>query len=218
MAYDHEEQEQLDALKAWWKQYGNIITWFLIIVLAAFSAWKAWGIYQSKQSVQASMLFEELQKSIQDKDQAKVLRAATDVEEKYSSTYYAQMAGMLAAKYAFDINDLKTAKAQLIWIQEHGKTDEFKSLAKIRLAGILLDEKSFDDAMKLLSGDFPSELVSTVEDRKGDILMAQNKIDEARTAYQAALDKSTDKSPSYQLIQLKLDAIGGSKPKVVNKG
>ena len=218
MAYDHEEQEQLDALKAWWKQYGNTITWVLIVVLAAFSAWKAWGIYQTKQSVQASMLFEEVQKAIQDKDQAKVLRAATDVEEKFSSTYYAQMAGMLAAKSAFDANDLKTAKAQLSWISDHGKTDEFKSLAKIRLAGILLDEKSFDDALKLLSGDFPSELASSVQDRKGDILMAQNKIDDARTAYQAALDKTTDKNPSYQLIQLKLDAIGGSKSKVVNKG
>jgi len=218
MAYDHEEQEQLDALKAWWKQYGNMITWALIVVLAAFSAWKAWGIYQAKQSVQASMLFEEVQKAIQDKDQARVLRAAGDVEEKFSGTYYAQMAGMLAAKSAFDANDLKSAKAQLTWISEHGKTDEFKALAKIRLAGILLDEKSFDDALKLLAGDFPSEMASSVEDRKGDILVAQNKIDDARLAYQAALDKTTEKNPNYQLIQVKLDAIGGSKSTAVTKG
>lgn len=217
MAYDHEEQEQLDALKAWWNQYGNIITWVLIIILAAFSAWKAWGIYQTKQSVQASMLFEEMQKAIQDKDQARVIRAVADVQEKYSGTYYAQMASMLAAKYAFDASDLKTAKANLNWVQEHGKTAEFKSLAKIRLAGILLDEKSYDEAMKVLSGDFPTELTSSVEDRKGDILVAQNKIDEARVAYQIALDKSTDKNPSYQFIQLKLDAIGASKPNVANK-
>jgi predicted negative regulator of RcsB-dependent stress response len=217
MAYDHEEQEQLEALKAWWKQYGNIITWFLIVVLAAFSGWKAWGIYQAKQSVQASMLFEEMQKAIQEKDQTRVLRAVTDVQDKYSSTNYAQMAGMLAAKYAFDANDLKTAKTQLTWVQDHGKTAEFKSLAKIRLAAILLDEKSYDDALKLLSGDFPEEFASVVADGKGDILVAQNKIDEARSAYQTALDKGTDKNPGYQLIQLKLDAIGGSTSKVANK-
>ena len=217
MAYDHEEQEQLDALKAWWKQYGNSITWALIVVLAAFSAYKAWGIYQGKQSVQASMLFEEMQKAIQDKDQPKVLRAVTDVQDKYSNTFYAQMASLIAAKYAYESNDVKTAKAELVWVQEHGKSVEFKSLAKIRLAGILLDEKAYDEALKTLSGDFPAELASSAEDRKGDILVAQNKIDEARVAYQNALDKSTDKNPGYQFIQLKLDAIGGSKPKVANK-
>ncbi|MET3105689.1 putative negative regulator of RcsB-dependent stress response [Oxalobacteraceae bacterium GrIS 2.11] len=224
MAYDHEEQEQLDALKAWWNQYGNIITWIMIAILAGFSGWKAWGVYQSKQAVQASVLYEEVQKAVQNKDQTKVLRAVADIQDKFSTTYYAQMASMLAAKYAFDSNDVKTAKAQLNWVQEHGKTAEFKSLAKIRMAGILLDEKSYDEALKVLSGDFPVELVSMVDDRKGDIFVAQNKLDEARSAYQAALDKSTDKSPAFQLIQLKLDAIGGAKSasesanKPANKG
>ena len=217
MAYDHEEQEQLDAVKAWWKQYGNLITWVMIVVLAAFSGWKAWGIYQTRQSGQASMLFEALQKAIQEKDRTKVLRAASDVQEKYSSTDYAQMASLLAAKFAFEENDLKTAKSQLIWVQENGKTIEFKSLAKIRLSGILLDEKAYDDAAKLLTGDFPADLASTVSDRRGDIFMAQNKIDLARAAYQVALDKSSDKNPAYQLIQLKLDAVGGSKPTIANK-
>jgi len=217
MAYDHEEQEQIDALKAWWKQYGNLITWILIAILAIFSAWKGWGVYQVKQSVQASMLFEELQKAIQEKDQAKVLRAVSDIEEKYPSTNYAQMGGLLAAKFGFDANDLKTTKLQLNWVIEHGKTDEFKSLARIRLAAVLLDEKSYDDAAKLLAADFPAEFASVVADQKGDILMAQNKIEDARASYQLALDKASDKSPGYQLIQLKIDAVGGSKSKVVVK-
>ena len=210
MAYDHGEQEQLDALKAWWKQYGNLVTWLLIAVLSAFSAWKAWGIYQSKQAAQASLLFESVQNAIQEKDQAKVLRAVTDIQEKYSGTDYASMASLLAAKTDFDANDLKAAKVQLMWVGEHGKSDEFKALAKIRLAGILLDEKSYDDALKLVSGDWSPQLVSAAADRKGDILVAQNKIDEARAAFQLAIDKSTDKSPIRQLIQLKLDAIGGA--------
>ena len=72
MAYDLEEQEQLDTLKAWWKQYGNLITWLLIIVLSAFAAWTAWNNYQSNQSTQASQLYDELQKSMAAKDNAKV--------------------------------------------------------------------------------------------------------------------------------------------------
>jgi len=219
MAYDHAEQEQLDAIKVWWKQYGNLVTWFLIAVLSVFVIWKAWGIYQTKQSGQASILFEEVQKAIQEKDQTKILLAVTDVQEKYANTEYAQMASMLVAKNAFELHDLKTAKNQLTWVQEHGKTVEFKSLAMIRLAGILLDEKSYDEALKLLGGDFPSELLSSVADRKGDILVAQNKIEDARTAYKLAIDKGTDKNPDHQFIQLKLDAIGGSSmaSQVVNK-
>lgn len=210
MAYDHAEQEQLDTIKGWWKQYGNLVTWLLIAALSVFVIWKAWGIYQTKQSGQASILFEEVQKAIQEKDQTKILLAVTDVQEKYANTEYAQMASMLAAKNAFELRDVKAAKSQLMWVQQHGKTVEFKSLAKIRLAGILLDEKSYDEALKLLSGDFPPELLSSVADRKGDILVAQNKIEEARSAYQLAIDKGTDKNPDHQFIQLKLDAIGGS--------
>ena len=217
MAYDHEEQEQLDALKAWWKRYGNLITWLLIAVLSVFSVWKGWGIYQSRQAGQAAQLYDEVQKYVQDKDAAKVLRAVTDMQDKFSGTAYAQMASMLAAKSAFDANDSVSAKKQLQWVQEHGKTAEYQALAKVRLAGILLDEKSYDAAIKLLSGDFPAEMAVVVADRKGDVLAAQSKTDEARAAYQLALDSGTDKNPARQLIQLKLDALGGSPEKVVTK-
>jgi predicted negative regulator of RcsB-dependent stress response len=217
MAYDHEEQQQIDAIKAWWNQYGGLVTWTLIAVLAVFIAWKAWGIYQTKQSTQASVLFEELQKAIQDKDQPKILRAATDIQEQYAGTDYAQMASMLAAKNAFELNDLTQAKKQLTWVEQHGKTAEFKALAKLRLASILLDEKAYDDALKLLSGEFPAQLAGSVADRKGDILVAQNKIEEARASYQLALDKGTIGSPDRQYIQLKLDSIGGAPLNVVAK-
>lgn len=212
MAYDHTEQEQIDALKAWWKQYGNLITWLLIAVLAAFSAWRGWGIYQTKQAAQASTLYEEVQKTILSKDQAKVARAASDIEDKFGATYYAQMAALAAAKFGVDSGDLKFAKAQLAWVASNGKDDQFKGIARLRLATVLLDEKSYDEALKQLTGDFPEEFASSVADAKGDIFAAQNKFDEARAAYQSALDKGNSKNPAYNLIQLKLDALGGAKP------
>lgn len=213
MAYDLEEQEQLATLKAWWNQYGNLVTWVLIIALAGYAAWGGWKYYQRNQSTQASQLYEELQKAVGAKDNVKVQRAATDMEEKFGRTAYAQMSALTAAKAAFDANDLKAAKAQLQWIVANGIDDEYKAVAKIRLAGILLDEKAYDDAIKLLAGDFPAQFASVVADRKGDILVAQNKIEDARNAYQAALDKSDQKNPGRQLIQLKLDAIGGMSAK-----
>lgn len=210
MAYDLEEQEQLATLNATWKQYGNLITWVLIIALAAYAGWVQWNNYQTNQAGQASQLYEELQKSVTAKDAAKIQRAVSDLKEKFPATSYASMAALVSAKTSFDANDLKSAKSQLQWVIDSGKGDEYKALAKIRLAGILLDEKLFDEALKQLSGEFPAELQADVADRKGDIFVAQAKLDDARKSYQAALDKAIEKNSVKQLIQIKLDAIGGS--------
>ena len=214
MAYDHEEQEQLDSIKAWWKQYSNAITWFLIAVLATYAAWNGWNYYQRNQSAQASQLYEEVQKAIVAKDLAKVQRATADMETKFSSTAYAQMRTLAAAKDAFDLNDLELAKEQLQGVISNCLDDEYKAIAKIRLAGILLDQKSYDEGLKLLSGDYSIQFSGLVADRRGDFFVAQNKIDEARASYQLALDKVGQKNPVRQLIQMKLDAIGGAPAKV----
>jgi predicted negative regulator of RcsB-dependent stress response len=209
MAYDLEEQEQLDTLKAWWKQYGNLVTWLLVIILSAYAAWTGWHNYQNGQSTQASQLYDELQKSIAAKDNVKVQRAANDLIEKFTRTSYAPMAALSAAKSAFDSNDLKTAKSQLHWVIDHSSVDEYKTLAKLRLAGVALDEKAYDEGLSLLAGEFSAEFTGDILDRKGDLYLAQNKISEARTAYQSALEKIKDKNPGRKLIQIKLDAIGG---------
>lgn len=210
MAYDLEEQEQIDAIKAWWKQYGNLITWLLIIALSIYSAWSGWKYYQRRQAAQASQLYEELYKAAVSKDNALVLRAATDMREQFGRTTYAQMAGMIAARSTYETGDIKAARAQLEWVAGNAVDDEYKAIAKIRLAGILLDEKSYDEGLKILSGDYPEPFAALAADRKGDILVAQEKIDEARVAYQQALDKSDAKDPGRQLIQIKLDGIGGA--------
>jgi predicted negative regulator of RcsB-dependent stress response len=210
MAYDHAEQEQLASLKSWWGQYGNLVTWVLIAVLAAYAAWTGWNYYQRNQSAQAAQLYEELEKAASEQDKEKVQRAAADMQSKFSRTAYAQMSALAAAKSAFDASDFQTAKTQLQWVIDNGSTDEYKAIAKVRLAGILLDEKAYDEGLKVLAGDFPAQFVGLVEDRKGDILVAQNKLDEARSAYQAAIDKTDPRNPGRQLMQIKLDAIGGA--------
>ena len=210
MAFDLDEQEQLATLKDWWNKYGNLTTWVLIIALAAYAGWSGWSYYQNNQSLQASQLYDEQQKAVASKDNAKVLRAADDIQQKFSRTAYAGMAALSAAKVAFDANDLNAAKEQLQWVVDHGRDEDYKALARIRLAGILLDQKAYDDGLKVLAVDLPAPFASAAADRKGDILVAQNKLDEARAAYQLALDKMESKNPGKELIQLKLDAIGGA--------
>jgi predicted negative regulator of RcsB-dependent stress response len=211
MAYDLEEQEQIETLKSWWKQYGNLVTWLLIAALGAYAAWSGWNYYQRSQAAQAGQLYDEITRAVTAKDTARVLRGAADMREKFSRTAYAEMAALTAAKAAFDANDLNGAKAQLQWVVDSGRDEEYRALARIRLAGVLLDEKAYDEGLKVLSADVPVAFAGALADRRGDLLMAQNKVAEARTAYQEALQKSDAKSPGRQLIQLKLDAIGGAK-------
>ncbi len=213
MAYDLEEQEQIATLKEWWSKYGNLSTWVVIAGLAAYSGWNGWNYYQRNQAAQASVLFDELQTAVSAKDNAKVARVASDIEGKFGRSAYASLGALSAAKSFFDANDLKSAKAQLEWVVTHGN-DEHKNIAAIRLAGVLLDEKAFDEALKALANATLPQFKADVEDRKGDILAAQNKLEEARSAYKAALEAADKNNPGRQLIQLKLESIGGSVPEV----
>jgi predicted negative regulator of RcsB-dependent stress response len=211
MAYDLEEQEQIANFKAFWARFGNLISWVLIIALGSYAGYNFWNSHKRTKTAEAAALYDQLLDAAAANDNAKVQRMASDVESKFDSTPYGQMAALAAAKTAFDANDLKTAKAQLQWAVDHGN-DEYKSVARLRLSGVLLDEKAYDQALALLNGDFLPQFAAEVQDRKGDVLAAQNKLAEARTAYQAALDKMDKRNPARQIVQIKLEAIGGTVP------
>lgn len=209
MAYDLEEQEQLAQIKAWWSRYGNLVTWLLIAVLASYAGWTGWKNYQRGQADQAAVLYQALQQAVEGKDLAKAQRAASDLQAKFTSTTYAQMAALMAAKAAYDANDIAVAKKQLQWVAGNAQGTEYSAIAKVRLAGLLLDEKAYDEALRTLSGDFPEHFRGIVADRKGDVMMAQGKAAEAHAAYKLALETMDAKNPGRQLVQIKLDAIGG---------
>lgn len=211
MAYDLEEQEQLASLKAFWSKYGNVLTWVAIIALASYAGYNYWNAHVRSQSTEASGLYDELLVSVQAKDNVKAQRIATDIKNRYDSTAYAQMAAMGAARTAFDANDLKTAKAQLQWVIDHGD-DAYKALARLRMSAVLLDEKAYDDALKMVAAVDGAQYKALAADRKGDILAAQNKLADARTAYLAALTAMDKNDPGRQLVAFKLESIGGTAP------
>ncbi len=208
MAYDLEEQEQLETIKAWWKKHGNWITWVLIIALGCYAAYAYWGYYQRKQAAQASQLYFEMQNAVMADDNERALRVAKDTQEKFGSTAYAPMVTLVAAKMAYEDNNTDVAKEQLKWVVDNAKQDGYKAIARIRLAGILLDEKAYDEGLSLLSVSFPPAFTSLTQDRKGDYYEAQTRLDEARAAYRAALEKADQADPGRQLIQLKLEELG----------
>ncbi|CAG9181140.1 hypothetical protein LMG23992_04412 [Cupriavidus laharis] len=208
MAYDLEEQEQLENLKAWWRQYGNALTWILIAALLAFAAWNGWKYWERKQASEAAVLYDQVVKAAEGRDAERVKRAAGDLEDKFGKTAYGPMSALVAAKVLYDAGDLAGAKAQLHWAMDHGD-GEYAYIARVRLAGVLLDEKAYDQGLALLKDEPPAPFVALYADRKGDLLAAQEKRADARAAYRKALDKlGADNQSMRQIIQFKLDALG----------
>jgi predicted negative regulator of RcsB-dependent stress response len=121
------------------------------------------------------------------------------------------MAALSAARASFESGDLGAAKTQLQWVIDNAKEDEMRDVARLRLAGVLLDEKKYDDALALVNAGHGAAFSGLYADLKGDILLAQGKRGEARGAYQQALDKSDARSPYRPMIQAKLDALGDAK-------
>jgi len=205
---DLEEQEQLDQLKAFWKQYGNLITWVLILALAGFAGWTVWNNWQRDQSVKAGSLYDELDKAAQAGDVDKTARVFADIKERFPRTGYAQQGALLAAKLQFEKGQADAARATLTWASENATETEYRTVARLRLAGLLLDQKKYDEALKQLDGAGAKEFAALVADRRGDVLLAQGKTEEAKTAYGLAW-KAMDETVEYRrLIESKLAALG----------
>ncbi|KUZ66760.1 hypothetical protein WI73_23610 [Burkholderia ubonensis] len=208
MSY-HDEQESIESLKAWWARWGNLTTWIVLAALVVAAGFNGWNFWQRRQAAQASGLYEQVQKAAASNDKATMARAAADMEDKYGGTPYAQMTALAAAKVLYAAGDAAGAKTQLQWAVDHAKDDEYKQIAKLRLASLLLDEKAYDAGLALLSGTPIDAFKGLVADRRGDLLAAQGKAGDARAAYKLALDSLPKEDMSArQLVQFKLDALG----------
>lgn len=202
-----QDQEQLDDLKAFWKRHGNWITWLVTLVLLAFAGWNGWNWYQRNQSVQAAAMFDELDKAASAGDADKVGRVFNDMKERYAAANLTQQGGLIAARVQFDKGQADAAKASLGWVAEKAAEDEYRAIARLRLAGLLLDAKDYPGALKALDGVTAKEFAALASDRRGDVLLAQGKTDEARAAYQAAYKAMDDKIDYRRLVEVKLTAL-----------
>jgi predicted negative regulator of RcsB-dependent stress response len=207
MAYDLQEQEQLATFKAWWERYGNFILTVTTLVLLAVAGWNGWRWYERREAAAASTVYEQVLKALAANDGAKAKELTGSLIQNHGRTVFAAMAALHAAKVNHDAKDLPAARSQLQWVIDKSGHEEFVLVARVRLAGVLLDEKNYDEALKLLAGDVPAAHQTAFADRRGDVLFAQGKPAEARSAWQLALDKADAQHPLRQLIQLKLDAL-----------
>jgi predicted negative regulator of RcsB-dependent stress response len=208
---DLQEQEQVDALKAWWKENGKWVIGAIVVGLLGFSGMQFWKNYQSGQAAEASKLFTEVVKQTASNDAKRIGDAADALASRYGSSAYAPRAQLMAAQASLQARDLARAKAQLLWVIEHAKETGLQDTARLKMASVLLDEKKYDDALKQLDAAHPESFTGLYADLKGDVLSAMGKPAEARVAYQQALEKTDPKSMYRNLIQLKLDGLGAPK-------
>jgi predicted negative regulator of RcsB-dependent stress response len=210
---DLQEQEQLDDIKAFWKRYGNLITWTVTLVLAGFAAYNGWTWWQRQQSVKAGAIYEELERAALANDVAKTTQALGDLKERFPKTLQAQQGALLAARVQAEQGKTDDALATLAWLAANGAEAEYQVVARLRAAGLLMDKKELDKALAEVDAAAAAKVAefdALVADRRGDVLLAQGKKAEAVTAYQSAY-KAMDPKVEYRvLVDAKLTALGAA--------
>lgn len=205
---DLEEQEQLAEFQHFWNKYGNLITWVLIAVFGSVAGWNGYQYWQGRQGTQASVMYEEVDRAVLSGDMARIERSLADMKDRFGGTVYADQAGLLAAKAYYEKGNLDASKAALTWVSDKANDEGYKSIAKLRLAGILLETKAYDDALKLLAGTFSKDFTPLASDRRGDILLLQGKKAEARAEYEKAYKGLDERAEYRRLVEVKLNALG----------
>jgi predicted negative regulator of RcsB-dependent stress response len=207
-ALDLEEQEQLDQIKHFWKKYGNLISWVLIVILGAYAAWNGYQYWQRDQAAKAAVLFDEVERSATAGDLARVQRSLADIKDKYAGTLFAHQASLLAAKFLSAQGQSTEAQAALKWVVGAAPEPAYRDIARLRLSALLLDAGSLDDALAQLVQPTVPSLIGLASDLKGDILTAKDQKSEALTAYKKAWDELSEIPDYRRLVEAKLNALG----------
>jgi len=210
MAYDLEEQEQLEELKAFWRKHGNTILTVITVILLAVAAWRGWAWYEANRSVKAAVVYHQLKLAVEEGDAERVRSAAQALRDDFSATAYARMGSLVAAQAQAGGGSNDAAAANLRWVVDDGDDEIFVLVARLRLASLLIEEKSWDEAAKLLETETPPAFAGLYADRRGDLAMAQGRTEDARAAYRKALETLGPATQIARLVQLKLDSLGAT--------
>ena len=184
----------------------------ILLGILAGGGWWGWKAYQSHRANQAMGYFEALEDAARlgGADSAVRIKAAiSTLRDDYAATGYAARGALVAAQALVQQKDVDGARQQLEWLAGQSKHAALQPVARERLAGLLLDQKQYDAALAQLDNP-PAAFAVLYADRRGDILAAQGKSEDARKAWQTALDGLGAADPLRQAVQLKLDALSGA--------
>ncbi len=209
---DLQEQEQLDALKAFWRQYGNLITFALALALAVVAGINGWSLWQNRQSANAATRVDQLQAAVQAADATRAQAIFQDIRDNFGRTIYAAHAGLSLAKLQVQKGLTDDALKSLAWVADNASDPELKTLARLHAAGVLMDKKQYPEALSQIdaAGKAEGTMAALIADRRGDVLSLSGKPDDARAAYQAAYASMDPKLEYRQILTAKLAALGAA--------
>jgi len=213
MREDLEQQEQLDAIKGFWSENKKWIVLLVALLLIAASSYNGWNWWQNRQAVKASEALTAMESALGEQSLERARAAYKALSSDFRSSTQAALGGLQMAKALAVAGELAEARTVLQQVVDHSAS-EFAWMARIRLAGVMLDENNAKAALDTLSGKPPKEFAALVEDRKGDAHAALGNKEDARSAWKTAADGLPAASPSRELIMRKLqtlDAFGSAK-------
>lgn len=207
MAYDLEEQEQLDEFKAWWAKNGRMVSSIVLVGVLAYAGWQGYHYWISKQSTEASNIYQALVTTEPSKLDS-IKSQATQLTTDYSVTPYAGRAAVFLAKAQYEAKEVDGATKQLNWAINNAKESSIKAIAALQLAGIQYDKKEFAAAKKTLEGIQDQGYLGLKDNLMGDIYLAEGKTEDAKKAYAEALKHLDQQGRLFQLTKQKLESFG----------
>ncbi len=205
---DLEEQEKIDELKHFWQRYGDWITWTVTALMLAYAGWKGWDYWQQRQAVQAAALYDVVERAAASNDLNLLERSVSDIEKQFGRTTQAQQAALLSARLFLEGGQPERARQHWQWVIDNGQDPAYQALARLRLAGQLIQEKSLDEARKVLTATSPEAFAPLLADRLGDLEMLQGQADAAKQQYLKAWRGLDPQAEYRRLVAVKLAALG----------
>ncbi len=214
------EEEQLEALKRFWQDYGRAVTVGVVLGLAFLTAWELWQNHKMEQSTKATELFQKFAEGMQRNQfntaskevDVELLKQAKTIKQDYENTPYALSASLLLARHAVDHQDFAEAEKQLRWAADHKPDKATRFLISARLARVLLQQKRYDDALAVLAKEDDESFVPTIAELQGDVYVAQGKLDLAKAAYLKAANVLVERGQPLSALELKLADVGAAAP------
>lgn len=210
------EEEQLEVLKRWWKDYGKTVVITVLVAVVGYFGYTTWQDQKRQKAENASEVYEQLLKlanpeagkTLTDADKATIAHLAGELKDGNSKSMYAHSAAFFLAKLAVEENKLDVAVNELKWVLSAKPEAATEQLARLRLARVLTAQKTYADALAQLSPEPAAAFTSEYAEARGEILKLQGDLDAARTAYEKAL-AATDpqQQERYMLLQMKVDDL-----------
>lgn len=204
------EQEQVELLKQWIKQYGLVILAGLLISLATITGWRYWQARQQRILNHASAVYDEMLTARAQNDTNNTRVQSEKLFSHYTGTTYAQMAALMLARDAIYQKNYAEAEKQLQWVIDNSSIRSFQQIARIRLARLLINENKAKDALTLLETVNDKSFNGLTNEVRGDAWVALKDSNKARDAYKQALDDLPNAEVIRPLLQMKYDNLAPS--------